>query len=141
MILTIILLITGCTKTEDTQGDRVIEGETTTSSNFLGSDDDVYRINITTYNNKFPEHHELFTSGMLNITEQDTSIVLLEDKEMEIRIRGNSTREPAKKAWKIKFFQKQSLFDLPKAKDWVLLANYFDKTNIRNYLAYRLANK
>ena len=141
ILLTLLLIITGCNKTEDSGGDREIAKETVSDSNFLGSDNDVYRINITTYNNEFPEHHELFTPGTLNITEQDTSNVLLENKEMEMRIRGNSTREPAKKAWKIKFFKKQSLFGLPKAKDWVLLANYFDKTNIRNYLAYRLANK
>ena len=28
-----------------------------------------------------------------------------------------------------------------KAKSWVLLANYFDKSNVRNYLAYLTANK
>lgn len=141
LLILLLLVVTSCNKIDESDEIRDFETQTENKSEFLGSDGDVYRINIQTYNNEFPEHQELFTPGTLNITEQDTSIVLLEDKEMEMRIRGNSTREPAKKAWKIKFFKKQSLFGLPKAKDWVLLANYFDKTNIRNYLAYRLANK
>ena len=41
----------------------------------------------------------------------------------------------------LKFDSKQSLFGRTAAKEWVLLANYYDKSNIRNYLAYNLANK
>ena len=107
----------------------------------LGSDNDVYRINITTENNEFPTSLDTYINGNLNITEQNTKNVLLDDKQMKIRVRGNSTSAPDKKPFKIKFNKAQSLFGLKAAKDWVLLANYYDKSNIRNYLAYQLANK
>jgi len=58
-----------------------------------------------------------------------------------IRGRGNSTWNMPKKPYRIKLDSKTSLFNMPAHKDWVLLANYHDKTLIRNYLAYRLAYK
>ena len=110
-------------------------------SDFLGSDNDVYRINITTENGEFPTDKETYVNGTLNVTEQDTSKVMLEDAKMGIRLRGNSTMDADKKPFRIKFDKKQSLFGLTKAKSWVLLANYYDKTNIRNYLAYMMGRK
>ena len=144
LLLILIILISSCSQPKEDNSDspiRDIPQDKETVTSFIGSDGDVYRINITTYNKEFPYHNELFTPATLNITEQDTSIILKNDTDIEMRIRGNSTREPDKKAFRIKFSEAQSLFGLKKAKDWVLLANYFDKTNIRNYLAYRLANK
>lgn len=58
-----------------------------------------------------------------------------------IKGRGNSTWGMAKKPYKIKFDSKTSLFNMPAHKTWVLLANYADKSLMRNYLAYRLAKK
>ncbi len=111
------------------------------TSNYLGSDDDVYRINITTHNQEFPSSKETFINGILNITEQNLKKTILKNNHIQIRLRGNSTSAPDKKPFKIKFEKKVSLFGLPEAKDWVLLANYYDKSNLRNYLAYLTANK
>jgi hypothetical protein len=61
--------------------------------------------------------------------------------EGEIRGRGNTTWRMPKKPYKIKFESKIGLFNLPPHKTWVLLANYVDKTLMRNYLAYTLAHK
>ena len=141
LILLLILLISSCSKPNDSSINNDIEKEPEKPVSLYGSDNDVYRMNIETYNYQFPEHQELFTPATLNITEQNSEVIIKENNEMEMRIRGNSTREPDKKAFRIKFTEKQSLFGLKAAKDWVLLANYFDKTNIRNYLAYQLANK
>lgn len=56
-----------------------------------------------------------------------------------IRLRGNSTlRHSDKKAYRIKFDKKQNLFDMGKAKSWVLLANSFDKTMVRNAIAFAI---
>ena len=110
-------------------------------THFLGSDNDVYRINITTENNEFPVDKENYVHGSLNITEQDENTVIKESMDMRIKLRGNSTLGAAKKPFRIKFDSKQSLFGLEKSKDWVLLANYYDKSNLRNYLAYLTANK
>lgn len=57
-----------------------------------------------------------------------------------IRGRGNSTWAMPKKPYRIKFDKKQSLFGSSyKAKSWVLLANYCDKSLSRNALALTLS--
>ncbi len=58
----------------------------------------------------------------------------------EIRGRGNSTWNMAKKPFRIKLGKKTNLLGLPaKEKSWVLLANYADKTLIRNALAMKIS--
>lgn len=53
-----------------------------------------------------------------------------------IKGRGNSTWPKPKKPYKIKFDKKQSVLGMPADKEWVLLANYMDKTQIRNHIAF-----
>ena len=98
LLLIFTLILSGCIHINDSSNDNDIhvEEENKTPVSFYGSDNDVYRINITTYNYEFPYHHELFTPATLNITEQDTSKVLVSDVAMEMRIRGNSTSAPDK---------------------------------------------
>lgn len=55
--------------------------------------------------------------------------------EADIKGRGNTTWDAPKKPYKIKFAEEQSLFGFPADKEWVLLANYGDKTMLRNELA------
>lgn len=55
-----------------------------------------------------------------------------------IRGRGNSTWLWDKKPYKIKLDKKESLLGLDDNRDWILLANYADKSLIRNTLAYEL---
>ena len=55
-----------------------------------------------------------------------------------IRGRGNSTWGWEKKPYKIKLDEKASLLGLDDNRDWILLANYADKSLIRNTLAYEL---
>ena len=54
-----------------------------------------------------------------------------------IRGRGNSTWNLAKKPYRLKFDKKQRFLgaDRAKAKSWTLLANYADKSLIRNAIA------
>lgn len=56
--------------------------------------------------------------------------------EVKIKGRGNTTWGMPKKPYKLKFAEKVSLLGEPKDKEWVLLANYSDKTAIRNELAF-----
>ncbi len=58
------------------------------------------------------------------------------ESDVRIKGRGNSTWSLPKKPYKLKFDKKQSLLGEPKDKEWVLLANYTDKTSIRNELAF-----
>ena len=57
---------------------------------------------------------------------------------LQIRGRGNSTWDMPKKPYRLKLTDKQSLLGMPSSKDWVLLANYSDKTLLRNKLALEL---
>ena len=63
----------------------------------------------------------------------------LYDGRMEIKVRGNTTASYPKKPWKIKLDKKTKMFDIPKSKHWVLLANYNDQSMMRNKLAYDFA--
>ena len=57
-----------------------------------------------------------------------------------IKYRGNSTLDPAKKSFRIKFDSKTNVLDLPaNAKKWVLFANMYDKTLLRNRLGYKIS--
>ena len=60
---------------------------------------------------------------------------------LSIRARGNTsfTAMP-KHSYKLKFTEKQSLLDMPKDKEWALIANYADKTHLKNFITYKLAD-
>ena len=60
---------------------------------------------------------------------------------LQIRGRGNSTWGMPKKPYRLKLADKQPLLGMPSAKDWVLLANYSDKTLLRNALALELGTR
>lgn len=59
-------------------------------------------------------------------------------QEIELKGRGNSTFRPDKMPFQIKFTKKTDLFGMGKAKKWILLANYYDSTEIRNAVAFYL---
>lgn len=60
--------------------------------------------------------------------------------EMKIRGRGNSTWNMfPKKPWKVKLAEKARLFNISNDKEWALLANYCEKTLLRNRMAMELS--
>lgn len=61
--------------------------------------------------------------------------------KLSIRGRGNSTWGYEKKPYNIKFDKKQEVMGMPKHKRWCLLANYMDRTLLRNRVAYYLAEQ
>ena len=59
-----------------------------------------------------------------------------------IRGRGNSTWEwYAKKPYRIKLDEKASILGLDEEKDWVLLANYRDPTNLMNAFVFEMGDR
>jgi len=62
------------------------------------------------------------------------------DGAFSFKVRGNSTATFDKKSWKLKLDEKTKMFGIPKSKHWVMLANYNDMSQLRNKLAYDLAN-
>jgi hypothetical protein len=59
--------------------------------------------------------------------------------DLTIRGRGNSSWGMQKKCYKIEFVKKQSILNMPKNRDWALIANYTDKSLMRNFISYRLS--
>ncbi|MDD4637349.1 MAG: CotH kinase family protein, partial [Bacteroidales bacterium] len=59
---------------------------------------------------------------------------------IEIRGRGNSTWGMAKKPYRTKLYKKYNLLDMPaKDKTWPILANYADKSLVRNAVAFEIS--
>ena len=79
-----------------------------------------------------------YVNGHVAITDSEETVI---DKDMVVKVRGNSTALVAKKPYTFKFDKKQDLFGMGKSKKWVLLANAFDPTFLRNYLAFEMANE
>ncbi len=63
-----------------------------------------------------------------------------ENKE-GIKGRGNSSWNMPKKGYNIKFDSAKSILGLPEAKKWCIIANYHDKTMLRNKYASTLGNE
>lgn len=60
---------------------------------------------------------------------------------INIRGRGNSTWGYPKKPYALKLNDKSSILGMPKHKRWVLLANWLDRTMMRNSAAFYLAEQ
>lgn len=59
----------------------------------------------------------------------------------QVKVRGNSTANAAKKPYTIKFDKGQNVLGMGKAKRWALMASCFDPTFLRNDLALDLGRK
>lgn len=58
-----------------------------------------------------------------------------------IRLRGNSTQNFPKKPFAVKLASKAKVLGMPKHKRWVLLANWMDRTMLRNAVAFEVAHQ
>ena len=97
---------------------------------------------------------KIMTDGAAGIYDKDNYVpgtIVIEDPDgmcsdvevftsrMGIRGRGNSTWSFPKKPWKVKLDSKAELLGMPADKEWALLANYADRTLLRNITAMRLS--
>ena len=95
-------------------------------------------VNIVTENNALIVSKEDYIKADITITTADG--VTTEVMKCNIRGRGNSSWFNAeKKSYRLKFEEKQSLLGRGKDKSWSLIANYFDKTLLRNELAFHMS--
>ncbi len=101
---------------------------------------DLPTIHINTANNAPINSKINYVTGTISVVSPvDTEVMT--DVPMQIRGRGNSTWGLPKKPYKIKLDNKANLLGMDaKAKDWVLLANYGDKSLIRNALAFEIGS-
>ena len=58
----------------------------------------------------------------------------------EIKGRGNSTWGAPKKPYRIKLEKKERLLGMSNDRNWALLANHFDKSLLRNIVAFEISN-
>ena len=65
----------------------------------------------------------------------------MEEALCGIRLRGNSTQKFPKKPFAIKLVDKAPVLGMPKHKRWVLLANWMDRTMLRNAVALEVAHR
>lgn len=87
-----------------------------------------------------PKDSEWADDDMLTIYNADGSIDL-NASACGIRLRGNTSQEFPKKPFAVKFDKKQSVLGMPAHKRWCLLANWIDRTGIRNSVAVAIANQ
>lgn len=59
---------------------------------------------------------------------------------LSMKGRGNSTWGLPKKPYALKLDKKSEILSMPKHKRWVLLANFYDKSNLRTDLAFHMGN-
>lgn len=62
----------------------------------------------------------------------------LHDDYTSIKGRGNTSWGFAKKSYNLKLDNKASVLDMPEHKRWVLLANWMDRTLLRNRVAFKM---
>lgn len=113
--------------------------------------EDGTKVNYTVVANELPLIPKVYVNtGGAPILDKDnyvTSTVRIEDDKYStgadlpagIRGRGNSTWGMSKKPYRIKLNSKASLLGMSNDRDWALLANYFDKTLLRNITAFEIA--
>ena len=61
--------------------------------------------------------------------------------DISIRGRGNSTWTFPKKPFAIRLDKKESILGMPEHRRWVLLANYIDRTLMRNHIAFEVSRR
>lgn len=92
-------------------------------------------VNIVTENNDPIVSKEDYIMADITVTTADGAAT--DVMKCNIRGRGNSSWYNAeKKSYRLKFEEKQSLLGRGKDKSWALIANYFDKTLLRNELGF-----
>lgn len=79
-------------------------------------------------------------SGYIIITSEEGK-ELYSDKIDKINGRGNTSWEVPKKSYSIELHSRASLFGMSEAKKWILTANYYDGTFIRNKIGFQLAQE
>lgn len=100
----------------------------------------VAQIHITS---DFMKEYELqwgdgYVDAFIRIEAEDHEMI--EDKG-KIKLRGNSTLEAEKLSYAFKFDENVDVLGMGKGKKWVFLANAYDPTLMRNYIAFETARK
>ena len=95
-------------------------------------------VSIQTENGVIPYDKKHQINAIITIVSEDGKQLLCDSGT--VRLRGNGSLTFPKKPYRIKFNKKTRVLNSPgKAKKWVLINNYGDKTLLRNQLAFELS--
>ena len=101
------------------------------------------RIYITTQGGAPVVDKENYVPGTIRV--EDPSLTFADtavfEAAMKIRGRGNSTWGMPKKPYKLKLEEKAKILGMPKDKEWCLLANYSDKSLLRNIVSMEISRR
>ena len=83
------------------------------------------------------DNREVFIPGTITMPGEieDENVILY----LQIKGRGNSTWNFPKKSYEIRFENAENVLGMPEGKKWILLANFSDKTMLRNEVAFNLS--
>ncbi len=80
---------------------------------------------------------EDYLDGSFRLSDADGQT--LAESTLEIRGRGNTTWNYPKKPYRVRLTGGEPLLGMPSSRHWVLLANYADKTMLRNDIAFEIS--
>ncbi|WP_313409488.1 CotH kinase family protein, partial [Aeromicrobium sp.] len=116
-------------------GGTVAWGENDTSNERRG----VARLDATTADGLAVTSKEVYSPSTLVLTEPGADPVTLGAR---LRVRGNSTSMVSiKYPYKVKLDARTGVLGMPASKDFVLLANFFDRSLLRNDVGFEIARR
>ncbi len=93
-------------------------------------------------NGGVPIENGVYTPGHYAFSSAPRAVVPGVDPAIEIRGRGNTTWYGSdKKPYRLKLGSSATMLGMPSNRHWVLLANHFDKTLLRNELAFEMSRR
>lgn len=95
-------------------------------------------LQITTRNSEPVESKEIYLDASISLDPNGHKDVAGFTDSVQIKGRGNSTWNQYKRPYKLKFAEKRGVMGMPENKHWVLLANYLDRSFVRNATAFQL---
>jgi len=101
----------------------------------VGTADALPVLNLNTDNAAPIVSKDSYLKGSFSLVDVD-GVTAAAEGTLEVRGRGNSTWGWPKKPYRLKLTNSTALLGMPKGKNWVLLANYADKTLMRNDIAF-----
>lgn len=118
----------------------VEETSTTESSKYEILDMPI--VSITTPKDTIIDTDKEYVSASIEIIDENGEVDI-EQTDISIRTRGNSTLGADKKSYKVKFDKKQNPLDIGdgKGKTWALLGNPYDVSLLRNLTMFRFVDK
>lgn len=134
LLASLLLALTGCG--DKKEAPTTVVPTPVTPQNVQPATERLPLISITTTSGSAITSKLVYVPATLTVADSTGTTIM--QGATEIRGRGNTTWDMPKKPYRIKLAASTSLLGMPASKHWVLLANYSDKTLLRNDLTFEL---